>query len=903
MNPIADDILMHYGVKRRSGRYPWGSGKNPFQHSADFLARVEELQKQGLKEKEIVEKLGMASTGVLRLQIQRAKHERREVMVKKAKSMREDGKTLMEIADALGFKNDSSVRTLLNDKTRANKNQANEVAEILKKKLDNAEALDVGVGVENNLGVSRAKLDEAIDIVMQDYEAKIIPFGIPNATNIGKRTNTKVLAREGVEERDLYQNPTMLKSVDDYHSTDGGKTFQKLQYPASIDGKRVAVRFRDEGGLEKDGTIEIRRGVKDLDLGNSHYAQVRILVDGDKYIKGMAMYSDDVPEGYDMIVNSNKNNREDAFKKIKTEDPNNPFGAQIKANGQSYYKDPNGKFKDPETGEKVSLSPINKLKEEGDWESMEKGLSSQFLSKQPMSTINKQIKLTELDYKAQFEELKQYSNPTVKQKLLEDFAGKCDTAAWKMKMMAFPRQSTKVILPMTHIKENEIYAPAYKNGEKLSLVRFPHGSITEIPTLTVNNKNPNGKRNFGNMQDAVAVHPKVAERLSGADFDGDFVTCIPNSDKVQIQSAKTYKELIGYEPKDIYATDENFKGKLMQKSAVQNQMGSISNLITDMTLRGAPGKEIAKALKHSMTVIDAEKHKLDYKQSEIDNDIAELKRTWQRRYDPDSGKYSEGASTLLSKRKREVQIPERRGSGVKNKETGEYEYKETGRKYYDKKGNLVPATQGQNIVLNAKDVRSLSSGTAQENAYADYANYMKSLANQARKEAWNTPNLKKSSEAAKKYAKEVASLEHKLNVAKMNAPRERQAQAIAYARWQAIIKNNPGMLKKDQKKVRSLAIADARIEAGARSKDTKVKLDPKEWEAINAGAISHTKLQQILKFCDEKNLKEYTFPKDNVKMSTAQVSKIKHMSNAGYTLAEIAESLDISPSTVSNYLK
>ena len=45
-DPVALDILMHVGIKRRSGRYPWGSGDNPYQHSGDFLSRVEELRNQ-----------------------------------------------------------------------------------------------------------------------------------------------------------------------------------------------------------------------------------------------------------------------------------------------------------------------------------------------------------------------------------------------------------------------------------------------------------------------------------------------------------------------------------------------------------------------------------------------------------------------------------------------------------------------------------------------------------------------------------------------------------------------------------------------------------------------------------------------------------------------------------------
>ena len=35
-NPPLEDVLMHYGIKRRSGRYPYGSGDSPYQHSGDL---------------------------------------------------------------------------------------------------------------------------------------------------------------------------------------------------------------------------------------------------------------------------------------------------------------------------------------------------------------------------------------------------------------------------------------------------------------------------------------------------------------------------------------------------------------------------------------------------------------------------------------------------------------------------------------------------------------------------------------------------------------------------------------------------------------------------------------------------------------------------------------------------
>ena len=56
------DALAHYGMPRRSGRYPWGSGDVPYQRGGvDFLGRIEQLQKEnpGAKEKDIADMLGM----------------------------------------------------------------------------------------------------------------------------------------------------------------------------------------------------------------------------------------------------------------------------------------------------------------------------------------------------------------------------------------------------------------------------------------------------------------------------------------------------------------------------------------------------------------------------------------------------------------------------------------------------------------------------------------------------------------------------------------------------------------------------------------------------------------------------------------------------------------------------
>lgn len=894
MDLVEEDILMHYGVKRRSGRYPWGSGDNPYQHGGDFLARVEELQRLGKTEKQIADELHLSTTD-LRMQVRVAKHERRALQADRARSLREDGKTLDEIASILGYANDSSVRALLNENTAANKNKAQATAEILKKELAEKGAIDVGTGVERQLGVSTGVLQEAL-FILETEGYNRYGVGVPQVNDPKKRTITPVISVPEIDQREVYQNLDLVKSVGDYHSTDGGESWDKREYPASIDSSRVKILYGDEGGALKDGVIEIRRGVADLDLGDSHYAQVRILVDGTHYLKGMAMYSDDMPDGADIVFNTNKHTgtpKMDVLKKIQ-DDPDNPFGALIKANGQSHYIDADGNEK---------LSAINKLKEEGDWDKMSKNLSSQFLSKQPIQLIKKQLDLTYADAADEFSEICSLNNPTVKRKLLLDFADECDSAAVHLKAAALPRQSTQVILPLNAMKETEIFAPNYRDGEKVVLIRYPHGGTFEIPELTVNNKNPTAVSVLGkNIRDAVGINPKVAERLSGADFDGDQVVVIPTGGRVKIQSTPALKDLKDFDPKTDYSTEGKTGVRLLAKgAATQRQMGEISNLITDMTLKGATEPEIARAVKHSMVVIDAAKHKLDYRQSEKDNGIAELKKKYQG-FDDETGHHG-GASTLLSRRKQDVEVPERQGSGVIDPLTGKVVYKESGRTYVDPRtGKTVAATTKVKRILAVDDVRSMSSGTLQEEAYADYANKMKDLANKARLEYKATPTLKRSASAAKAFEPEVNRLMAALKVAQLNAPLEREAQRIANARVKAKVQANNITDKDEISKIRRAAISDARNSTGASGKRTRITISDGEWTAIQSGAISDTTLSEILRYAEPKTVRERATPRRTTKLSDARISRIKAMANSGHTNAEIAEALGISTSAVSKYL-
>ena len=104
---------------------------------------------------------------------------------------------------------------------------------------------------------------------------------------------------------------------------------------------------------------------------------------------------------------------------------------------------------------------------------MSRTLSSQFLSKQPIKLIKQRLGITYQDSVAEFDEIKSLTNPTIKRKMLMDFADECDSAVVHLKAAALPRQRTQVILPIDKLKDTEIYAPNYRDGEQVALVRYP----------------------------------------------------------------------------------------------------------------------------------------------------------------------------------------------------------------------------------------------------------------------------------------------------------------------------------------------------------------------------------------------------------------------------------------------
>jgi transcriptional regulator with XRE-family HTH domain len=916
--------LKHFGTPRHSGRYPWGSGKDNEQRGKSFLSYVSDLHKQGVSEVDIAKGLGISTTE-LRSRKTAAKIEQRSSDQAFALRLKEKGYSNVAIGKRMGI-NESSVRALLNDSLKEKADVLNNVSKLLKDRADEFKYIDVGLGVEVNLGISRTKLNAALT-KLKNEEGYKIQYVKVKQQGTGKFTTIKVLTPPDVTYSEVFKNYDKIKLIRDY-TENGGKNFYGLADPRNISSERVYIRYKEDGGADKDGVIELRRDVPELSLDNKKYAQVRIGVDGTHFMKGMAIYTDDIPDGVDVIYNTNKSKgtpKEKVFKS-NVEDKDNPFGSIIR---QKNYVDKDGK---------TQLSALNIVgdNEEGKWGTWSKTISSQVLSKQSPALAKKQLGIS-LDRKqAEFEEIMKLTNPSVKKNLLLSFADDCDSSSVHLKAAALPRQGNHVILPFPKMKENEIYAPNYDNGEVVVLIRHPHGGIFEIPELVVNNRNAEAKRILGNAIDAVGINPKVAAKLSGADFDGDTVLVIPNKNK-DIRTSASLEGLKDFDPKSY-----QWDGPKMTPQNKQMQMGIVSNLITDMTIRGANQDEIARAVRHSMVVIDAIKpgtdRNLNYKQSAIDNNIADLKRKYQ-------GGDKTGASTLISRASSEIRIPVRKdeykidpvtGKKVYQYLTNKYVIDEFGRKkrvtvssqeearnigiatytktskvvkdpltgrkiYIPIKEKEIEKTSISTRMLETEDAFSLSSGTRMETIYAQYANSLKALANKARKTILETDDIPYSPTARKTYSKEVEVLNSKLNMALRNKPKERQAQLLANKIISAKRNANPDMTPEQLKRIKGQALEEARHRVGAEK--VLIDITDREWEAIQAGAISSSKLYLILLNTKPEKIKERATPRTYTQVSASQTNRAKNMAANGYTTSEISEALGIPTNVLSKILE
>ena len=913
--------LMHYGTPRHSGRYPWGSGKNP-QRNKNILSRYNELKAQGFSDADIAKGFGMKSASELKARVYNAKNEIKKENMESAFNMMDDGKSNVHIAERLGVTEGTvrQWRKMGREEALGRRDENRRIADILKNAVDEKGFIDIGSGTEIDLGVNENRKKMAVDILKDEgYTVHNIQVDQQGTKN-GQKTTVQVLAPPGTEWKDVIKNTDKIRTVID-HEKDPSEFMMKKSLPPveSISSDRVMIRYGEEGGLGKDGVIEIRRGLEDLNLGNAKYAQVRIGVDDKLYLKGMAMYSDNVPDGYDVIFNTNKSIGTPFEKVLKPmkDDKDNPFGASIKSEEELKRVPRTYIGKDG----KEHVSPINVVNEEGDWGEWSRTLASQMLSKQPLQLAKRQLNLSYDIKKSELDEINSLTNPVVKKKLLEEFASDCDSTAVHLKAAALPRQQSKVILPIPSLKDTEIYAPGYKQGEMVALVRYPHQGTFEIPILKVNNTNKEAKGVMHNAADAVGINSHTAEKLSGADFDGDTVLVIPTGGNVKIRTSDRPAALKDpvtgeiFDPKTSYAIKNREEReaageklpKKMSSEYKQREMGVVSNLVTDMTITGAKLQDIGLAAKYAQVVIDAEKHDLDFRQARKDCEIDRLRKEYQRQSDGSTG----GAATLLSRAKSDIRVDTRKEVIPKKEErtsdsyTGEKKYEiKKGDTYIDEHGVQQHRKMKSTQMAETNDARTLISdyNTPMEREYATYANRLKSLANDARKMYYTTDNPKRDPEAAKKYAPEVESLNRKLKTAQENAPRERQAQLLANKIVSMKIAEYPEDSKdKDWlKKRKNEALRTARATYGA-SKESVV-ITPREWEAIQHRAIGSTNLNKILNNADMTVVKKMAMPKTSRGMTDSQARVAKQMNDRGYTLEEIASRFGVSTSTVSKEL-
>lgn len=934
----------------------WEKFPNGYKIDSEFDRQIKALKDEGYSQAQIAMGLGI-TTGSLKARESIATNivkrefleKNRELMegVKDADGnwIREPITSRNERARILGV-SEATLRSREKGSVDENSKIIFETADKLREFMKDNKYLYVGKGTAQRIGVKDDRLNTAIEILkLEGYDTLKVQVDQMGSKS-GNKTTMLTLVPPGTTYQQLKND---VANVDNAISIYNGarydndsETFRKIEEPVSVDSKRIFIKYAEDGGAEKDGLIELRRGVDDLSLGKAAYAQVRIAVDDNLYIKGMAMHTDNVPEGYDILVNSNKKAGtplEDVLKKFdpKKKVEGNPFGSAIKLDPEEGYIIQRH-YIDSKTGEE-KLSAINVVNAEGDWADWSKKVASQMLAKQSPDLVKKQLDLTYESRLKEFEEINSLTNPVVRKKLLDDFEQNTDKAAVDLKSVSFPGQSTRVLLPYPKLSEKECYCPGYEDGELVALVRYPHGGTFEIPLLRVNNKFQEARKDLGNCQDAIGINTKTAAVLSGADFDGDTAMCIPVRDKNgnKITSISTFDDLPEdvakpflklrefdtkkYKlPKDVVyeadgVTRRHDPRVMYDEKARGKQMGIATNLIADITAKGASAKDVIDAVMYSMVVVDAYKHGLDWKQARKDFRIKEINETYRT---------TGGSDTIMTKAKSPFyDYPKKEKTATSKMTPEELERWYNGEKIYEKvepklvqwrdkdTGELVTRekypkkekTYRMAVADTPDKVRNLMSKTPTEveRLYADFAIRLKALAQTARKASRSIKMYSKNTdpELKEKYKDEVRSLQEQKNRALSLKPLENKAQAYANRLFDKFKNNNPNLDEGEYKKQKGRMIERARNLVGV--KQTRIDISDKEWDAIQSGVISASEVKSILDYADMDKVRKLAMPRTSAEIPTSKIQWAENqLKIEGTKVEDVARQLGISVSTLNN---
>jgi len=226
------------------------------------------------------------------------------------------------------------------------------------------------------------------------------------------------------------------------------------------------------------------------------------------------------------------------------------------------------------------------------------------------------------------------------------------------------------------------------------------------------------------------------------------------------------------------------------------------------------------------------------------------------------------------------------------------------RPVYEKTGKIGERDTKSTKMAETKDARTLSSGYEVEELYAAYANNLKDMARTARKASLKTEGHVYKKEAAEAYKEEVAGLNAQLENARRNKPFERMAQSKTYMEVQEAIRRDENLYKNEAeiKKISDRTLKKNRAALGARRQS--ITISPKQWEAIESGAVRKETLKQILRYADDGEIDKYAMPRRgrSNELSPITQSRIRTYANSNYSIAQIANAIGCSQSTVYKYL-